>query len=55
LSGDREVEALQWATDLTCKEKVQPPWSSLQQDNAETQLFAQGKLAMTWSDFTETS
>lgn len=51
LAGDKEVEALQWATDLTCKDKVQPPWSMLQQDNAETQLFAQGKLAMMYATF----
>lgn len=51
LAGDKEVEALQWATDLTCKDKVQPPWSALQQDNAETQLFAQGKLAMMYATF----
>ncbi|MGC4940441.1 ABC transporter substrate-binding protein [Kribbella sp. DT2] len=51
LSGDQEIEALQWATDLTCKDKVQPPWSALQQDNAETQMFAQGKLAMLYATF----
>jgi multiple sugar transport system substrate-binding protein len=51
LPDAKEVEALQWATDLTCKEKVQPPWSALQQDNAETQMFAQGKLAMMFATF----
>ncbi|MEV5961915.1 sugar ABC transporter substrate-binding protein [Kribbella sp. NPDC051952] len=51
LPGAKEVEALQWATDLTCKDKVQPPWSALQQDNAETQMFAQGKLAMMFATF----
>ena len=51
LSDPKEVEALQWATDLTCKDKVQPPWSALQQDNAETQMFAQGKLAMMFATF----
>lgn len=51
LADPKEVEALQWATDLTCKDKVQPPWSMLQQDNAETQLFAQGKLAMMYATF----
>jgi len=51
LAGGKEVEALQWATDLTCKDKVQPPWSMLQQDNAETQMFAQGKLAMMYATF----
>ena len=51
LSGAKETEALQWATDLTCRDKVQPPWSMLQQDNAELQLFAQGKLAMMFSTF----
>ncbi|TCC52310.1 sugar ABC transporter substrate-binding protein [Kribbella capetownensis] len=51
LPDAKEVEALQWATDLTCKDKVQPPWSALQQDNAETQMFAQGKLAMMFATF----
>jgi multiple sugar transport system substrate-binding protein len=51
LSDPKEVEALQWATDLTCKDKVQPPWSALQQDNADTQMFAQGKLAMMFATF----
>jgi multiple sugar transport system substrate-binding protein len=51
LPGAKEVEALQWATDLTCRDKVQPPWSLLQQDNAATQLFAQGKLAMMYATF----
>jgi multiple sugar transport system substrate-binding protein len=51
LADPTEVEALQWATDLTCREKVQPPWSELQQDNADTQLFAQGRLAMFFAAF----
>ncbi|HEY0617408.1 MAG TPA: sugar ABC transporter substrate-binding protein [Kribbella sp.] len=51
LAGQQEIEALQWATDLTCTDKVQPPWSMLQQDNAQNQLFAQGKLAMMYSTF----
>jgi multiple sugar transport system substrate-binding protein len=51
LPGAKEVEALQWATDLTCKDKVQPPWSALQQDNVQNQLFAQGKIAMMFATF----
>jgi multiple sugar transport system substrate-binding protein len=51
LAGTKEVEALQWATDLTCREEVQPPWSQLQQDGIDTQLFAQGKLAMFFATF----
>lgn len=51
LAGDAEVEALQWAVDLTCQHEVQPPWSELQQDNADAQMFAQGKLAMMFATF----
>jgi multiple sugar transport system substrate-binding protein len=51
LAEPTAVEALQWATDLTCKAKVQPPWSELQQDNADTQLFAQGRVAMIFAPF----
>jgi multiple sugar transport system substrate-binding protein len=51
LPDTKEVEALQWATDLTCKEKVQPPWSALQQDNVQNQMFAQGKIAMMFATF----
>ncbi|MFC7620142.1 extracellular solute-binding protein [Microlunatus sp. GCM10028923] len=45
------AEALQWATDLTCNEKVQPAWGDLQSTNADLQLFTQGKLAMFYSQF----
>jgi multiple sugar transport system substrate-binding protein len=41
LPGSKEVEALQWATDLTCKYMVQPQWSAMQQDNVQNQMFAQ--------------
>jgi multiple sugar transport system substrate-binding protein len=51
LPGAKEAEALQWATDLTCKDKVQPPWSALQQDNVQNQMFAQGKIAMMFATF----
>ncbi|WP_410789144.1 ABC transporter substrate-binding protein [Kribbella sp. C-35] len=51
LPGSKEVEALQWATDLTCKDQVQPPWSMLQQDNVQNQMFAQGKIAMMFATF----
>ncbi|MEU4292993.1 sugar ABC transporter substrate-binding protein [Kribbella sp. NPDC026596] len=51
LPDAKEVEALQWATDLTCKDKVQPPWSALQQDNVQNQMFAQGKIAMMFATF----
>ena len=40
------TKAVQWATDLTCVHKVQPPWSQLQQPNADLELFVQGKVAM---------
>ncbi|MGW0229299.1 ABC transporter substrate-binding protein [Actinopolymorpha singaporensis] len=51
LAGPTETEALQWATDLTCKAKVQPPWSQLQQDGIGNQLFVQGKVAMYFATF----
>lgn len=46
LADPKGTEAVQWVTDLTCKHKVQPPWSNLQQSNADVQMFAQGKVAM---------
>ncbi len=51
LADPKEAEALQWATDLTCREQAQPPWSQLQQDGADNQLFAQGKVAMYFATF----
>ncbi|GAA5030014.1 ABC transporter substrate-binding protein [Actinopolymorpha pittospori] len=51
LADQKEVEAMQWATDLTCKAHVQPPWSELQQDSIQNQMFAQGKLAMLFTGF----
>ncbi|TDW77896.1 ABC transporter substrate-binding protein [Kribbella pratensis] len=40
------VQTVQWVADLTCKYHVQPAWADLLQDNADIQLFAQGKTAM---------
>ena len=30
---------------------MQPPWSALQQDNVQNQMFAQGKIAMMFATF----
>jgi len=46
LADPKGATAVQWVADLTCKQKVQPPWADLQQTNANVQLFAQGKVAM---------
>lgn len=51
LADPREVEAMQWATNLTCKARVQPPWSQLGQDGAQNKMFAQGRLAMLFTSF----
>lgn len=51
LSEPKAAEAIQWATDLTCKYHVQPAWGDLQSTNADLQLFTQGKLAMMFSQF----
>src|SRR5690606_18557842 len=51
LADPLATEALQWAVDLTCRHHVQPPWSQLQQDNADSQMFAQGRLAMLYGTF----
>jgi multiple sugar transport system substrate-binding protein len=51
LSEPEAAEAVQWATDLTCVHGVQPAWGDLQSDNADLQLFAQGKLGMLFSQF----
>lgn len=40
------VQTVQWVADLSCKWHVQPPYADLLQDNADVQLFAQGKTAM---------
>lgn len=45
------IEAVQWATDLTCVHEVQPPWSALQQEGAANQLFVGGRVAMLFSTF----
>lgn len=51
LADPPAARAVQWATDLTCVHKVQPPWSQLQQSNIDLQLFAQGKVAMIFANF----
>ena len=51
LASPKAAEAVQWATDLTCKLKVQPAWGDIQGDNADLQMFAQGRLAMMFAQF----
>lgn len=51
LADPKAAEAIQWATDLTCKAHVQPAWGDLQSTNADLQMFAQGRLAMFFSQF----
>lgn len=46
LADPEGIDAIQWVADLTLVHKVQPPWSQLQADNAELELFAQGKVGM---------
>lgn len=47
------IEAIQWATDLSCEHGVQPPWSELQPDveDASDQLFAAGRVGMYFATF----
>jgi multiple sugar transport system substrate-binding protein len=49
LADPKAIEAVQWATDLTCEHGVQPPWSELQRDDIANQLFVQGRLAMMYN------
>lgn len=51
LAEPRGIDAVQWATDLTCVHGVQPPWSMLQGTDLDNQLFAQGKIAMMFNAF----
>jgi multiple sugar transport system substrate-binding protein len=51
LDSPKGVEAIQWASDLTNKYQVQPPWSELQQLNTDTSFFAQQKVAMLFDTF----
>lgn len=46
LAEPEAAEGLQYVVDLTCEHEVQPPWSELQQDDAELTLFAAGRLGM---------
>ncbi|HVX44348.1 MAG TPA: extracellular solute-binding protein, partial [Mycobacteriales bacterium] len=39
LASPKGAEAVQWATDLTCKYHVQPNWGDLQSTDADLQLF----------------
>jgi multiple sugar transport system substrate-binding protein len=51
LSEPKAAEGLQWVVDMTCEHEVQPPWSELQQDDAEISLFAAGRVAMVEAAF----
>jgi multiple sugar transport system substrate-binding protein len=51
LADPAGIEAVQWATDLTCVHKVQPAWSELQADGAANQLFVSGRVAMIFTTF----
>jgi len=51
LANRKSAEAVQWATDLTCVHKVQPAWGDLQSDDIDLQMFAQGRLAMMFRQF----
>ncbi|MGH3488975.1 MAG: ABC transporter substrate-binding protein [Actinopolymorphaceae bacterium] len=51
LANPKAAEAIQWATDLTCVHKVQPAWGDLQSDDIDLQMFAQGRLAMMYRQF----
>jgi multiple sugar transport system substrate-binding protein len=51
LANPNAAEAIQWATDLTCVHKVQPAWGDLQSDDIDLQMFAQGRLAMMYRQF----
>jgi multiple sugar transport system substrate-binding protein len=51
LASPEGAAAVQWATDLTCVHKVQPAWGDIQGDNADLQMFAQGRLAMMFAQF----
>lgn len=51
LAESEAAGGLQWVTDLTCVHEVQPPWSELQQDDAEIALFAAGRVGMMHSAF----
>ncbi|WP_219419242.1 ABC transporter substrate-binding protein [Pseudonocardia nigra] len=51
LSEPEAAEGLQWVVDMTCEHRVQPPWSELQQDDAEISLFASGRVAMVEAAF----
>lgn len=46
LAEPEAAEGLQWVTDMTCEHEVQPPWSELQQDDADVALFAAGRVGM---------
>ncbi len=51
LASPEGAAAVQWATDLTCVHKVQPAWGDIQGDDADLQMFAQGRLAMMFAQF----
>jgi multiple sugar transport system substrate-binding protein len=52
MASPKGIEAVQWAADLTCVHKVQPPWSMLPDgQHTDQQLFSQGKLGMFFSTF----
>ncbi len=51
LSEPQGVEAVQWATDLTCVHRVQPERSLITQRGAANQMFAAGRLGMIFRTF----
>jgi multiple sugar transport system substrate-binding protein len=51
LADPKGIEAVEWATDLTTKYQVQPPWSVLQGVNVDTTFFTQQKVAMLFDTF----
>lgn len=46
LADEAGAGAIQYVVDLSCKHKVQPPWSQLQQDDAGNQMFVSGRIGM---------
>lgn len=55
LANPEGIEAVQRVADLSCREKVQPEWAELMQDERSNQLFVGGQLAMIEATSTFTS
>jgi multiple sugar transport system substrate-binding protein len=51
LADPAGIEAVQWATDLSCVHEVQPPWGELQRDGAANQFFVSGRVGMMLATF----